>query len=102
MGVGNEMLFTWSHDHDGRHALDGKNFKRISFSEPILRQGQIWSLILLYWKKVKQWIVVYDLKLAIDDRGDKKFLLTSKLCPLGAVCPLPRGYIHVFNHEKME
>ena len=46
-------------------------------------------------------IVVYDLKLAIDDRSDKKYLLTSKLCPLGAVCPLARGYIHVLNHEKM-
>ena len=45
-------------------------------------------------------IVVYDLKLATDDRSDKKFLLTSKLCPLGAVCPLPWGYIHVLNHEK--
>ena len=34
-------------------------------------------------------IVVYDLKLAIDDRSDKKFLLTSKLFPLGlyALCP---------------
>ena len=46
-------------------------------------------------------IVVYDLKLATDDRSDKKFLLTSKLCPLGGVCPLPRGYIHVLYHEKM-
>ena len=45
-------------------------------------------------------IVNYDLKLATDDRSDKKFLLTSKLCPLGAVCPLPWGYIHVLNHEK--
>ena len=27
-------------------------------------------------------IVVYDLILATDDRSDKKFLLTSKLCPL--------------------
>ena len=45
-------------------------------------------------------IVVYDLKLATDDRSDKKFLLTSKLCPLGTVYPLPRGYIHVLNHEK--
>ena len=45
-------------------------------------------------------IVIYDLKLATDDRRDKKFLLTSKLCPLGAVCPLPWGYIHVLNHEK--
>ena len=45
-------------------------------------------------------IIVYDLKLATDDRNDKKFLLTSNLCPLGAVCPLPRGYIHVLNREK--
>ena len=45
-------------------------------------------------------IVVYDLKLATDDRNDKKFPLTSKLCPLAAVCPLPRGYIHILNHEK--
>ena len=45
-------------------------------------------------------IVVYDLKLATYDGSDKKFLLTSKLCPLGAVCPLSRGDIHVLNHEK--
>ena len=45
-------------------------------------------------------IVVYDLKLATDDLSDKKFLLTPKLYPQGAVCPLPRGYIHVLNHEK--
>ena len=45
-------------------------------------------------------IVVYDLKLATDDRSDKKFRLTSKLYPLGAVCPLPRGYMHALNHEK--
>ena len=36
-------------------------------------------------------IVVYDLKLATDNRRDKKFLLTSKLYPLGAVCPCPRS-----------
>ena len=46
-------------------------------------------------------IVVYDLKLATDDRRDKKFLLTSKLCPLEVVCPLPWGYIHILNHEKI-
>ena len=45
-------------------------------------------------------IVVCDLKLAIDDRSDKRFLLTSKLFPLGAVCPLPRAYMHVSNYEK--
>ena len=57
------------------------------------------------WEKGKtmdfsETLVVYDLKLATNDRSDKKFLLTSKLCPLGAVCHLPRGYIHVLNHEK--
>ena len=45
-------------------------------------------------------IVVYDLKLATGDQSDQKFLLTSKLCPLGDVSPLPQGYIHVLNHEK--
>ena len=57
------------------------------------------------WEKGKtmdfsETIVVYDLKLATDDQSDKKFPLTLKLCPLGAVCPLPWGYIHVLNHEK--
>ena len=48
-------------------------------------------------------IVIYDLKLATDDGSDKKFLLTSKLCPLRALCPLPRGYkrVHILNHENM-
>ena len=57
----------------------------------------------LVWEKGKtmdfpETIVVCDLKLAKDDRNDKTFLLTLKLCPLGAVYPLPRGYIHVLNH----
>ena len=42
------------------------------------------------WEKGKtmnfsETVVVYDLKLATDDRSDKKFLLTSKLCPLGHI-----------------
>ena len=57
------------------------------------------------WEKGKttdfsETVVVYDLKLATDDRSDKKFLLKSKLCPLGAVCPLPWDYIYISNHEK--
>ena len=43
-------------------------------------------------------IVVYDLKLATDDQtfqSDKKFLLTSKFCLLGAVCPCP-GAIYMY------
>ena len=51
-------------------------------------------------KDFSETIVVYDLKLATTDQNDKKFLLTSKLYPLGAVCLLPEGYIHVLNHEK--
>ena len=44
------------------------------------------------WEKGKtmdfsEAIVVYDLKLTTDDRSDKKFLLTSKLCPLGHTAP---------------
>ena len=45
-------------------------------------------------------IIVYHMKLATDYRTDMKFLLPANLCPLGAVCPLPRGYIHVLNHDK--
>ena len=57
------------------------------------------------WEKGKtvdfsETIVVYDLKLATVDRSDKKFLLTSTLCPLGGCMLLPRGYIHALNHEK--
>ena len=44
--------------------------------------------------------VVYDLKRTTDDRSDKKFLLTSKLCPCGLYAPLPQGYIHVLNYEN--
>ena len=57
-------------------------------------------------KDFSETIVVYDLKLATDDRSDKKFLLTSNFVPWwgggrgGGYLPLPRGYIHVLNHEK--
>ena len=57
------------------------------------------------WEKGKtmdfsETVVVYDLKLTTNDRSDKKFLLTSKLCPVGAVCPLPKDYVYVLNREK--
>ena len=52
------------------------------------------------WEKGKtmdfsETIVAYDLKLATDDRSDKKFLMTSKLCPLRAVCPC-LGVIYMY------
>ena len=34
-------------------------------------------------------IVIYDLKLATDDRSDKTFLLTSKRYPSGLYAPCP-------------
>ena len=60
---------------------------------PILRQGHIWSLMLLYGKKVKikmdfsETVLIYDLKRATDDQSDKKFLLT--LSPGGCMSPCP-------------
>ena len=52
------------------------------------------------WEKGKtidfpETIVVYDLKLATDVRSDKKFLLTSKLCPCGLYAPCP-GAIYMY------
>ena len=65
------------------------------------------SNLVLYafvWEKGKtmdfsETIVVYDLKLATDGWSDKKFLLTSKLCPLGAFCPCP-GAIYMYKIMK--
>ena len=56
------------------------------------------------WEKSKtmdflETIVVYDLKLATNDRSDKTFLLKSKLCPLEAVYPCP-GVIHMYKIMK--
>ena len=49
------------------------------------------------WEKGKtkdfsETIVVYDLKLATDDRSDMKFLLTSNLVPWGCMPPAPWLY----------
>ena len=43
--------------------------------------------------------VIYDLKLATDDRSNKKPVDIKTLSPGGCIA-LPRGYIHVLNHEK--
>ena len=58
------------------------------------------------WEKGKtmdfsETIVVYDLKLATNEWNDKTFLFTSKLCPLGAVCPCPRAiYMYMYSMMK--
>ena len=46
------------------------------------------------WEKGKtmefsETVVVYDLKLATDDRSARSFLLTSKRCPWGLYAPCP-------------
>ena len=58
------------------------------------------------WEKGKtkdfsETIVLYDLKLATDDGSDKKLLLTSKLCPLGAVCPTAPGLYTCIKWKKL-
>ena len=57
------------------------------------------------WEKGKtmdflETIVTYDSKLAKDDRSDKKFLLTSKLCPPWTVCPLPHLYTCIKSWKR--
>ena len=59
------------------------------------------------WEKGKtmdfsETIVVYDLKLATDDRSDKKFLLTSKLFfPWGLYAPALGLYTCIKSWKKM-
>ena len=69
---------------------------------PVLWPGQIWSLMLLYGKKVKQWIFQKLLSSMTWNEQpmtevSRSFCWHQKLCPLGAVCPLPHGYIHELN-----
>ena len=66
---------TWAISWQGQILVTGKKGKTMDFSETI---------------------VVYDLNLATDGRSDKKFLLTSKLCPMGAVCPLLGATIYMY------
>ena len=48
------------------------------------RLGLVPYALAFVWEKVKTVdFSVYVLQLATDDRSDEKFLLTSKLCPLG-------------------
>ena len=72
---------------------------------PILQQGQIWSLMLLYGKKVKQWIFQILLSSMIWNwqqmtEVTRSFCWHQNFVPWGAVCSYPGGYIHVLNHEK--
>ena len=89
----------------------GKNLKKSFSPEPKALKVGMQHLVLEYYQVCSNddpelTLTYFTARLNLvpyvtDDRSDKKFLLTSKLCPLGAVCPLPRGYIHVLNHEKL-
>ena len=79
----------------------------LSWPWPILQPRSNLVPYAFVWNKGKtmdfsETVVVYDLKLATDDRNDKKFLLTSKLCPLGAVFPVAPGiYIYIKSWKKL-
>ena len=71
---------------------------------PILWQGQIWSLMLLYGKRVKQWIFQKYCRLWFETgnrwpKWQEVSVDLKTLSPRGCML-LPRGYIHVLNHEK--
>ena len=72
----------------------------------ILRQGQIWSHMLLYRKKVKQWIFQKLLSSMIWN-WQQMTKVTSSFCWHQTLSPgwgccmlLPQGYIYVLSHEK--
>ena len=68
-----------------------------------------WSNLVPYafvWEKSKtmdfsETIVISDLNLAKDDRSDKTFLLTSKLCPKWLYTPCP-GAIYMYIYYIMK
>ena len=74
------------------------------------RSGLVPYALAFVWEKVKtvdfsETIVVYVLQLATDDRSDEKFLLTSKLCPLGGggglYAPAPGLYTCIKSWKQM-
>ena len=69
----------------------------LSWPWPTLQQGQIWSLMLLYGKKVKQWIFQKLLKSMIWNK-QQMTEVTRSYCWHQNLSP--GGYIYVLNHEK--
>ena len=70
----------------------------LGWPRPILRQGQIWSLMLFVWEKGKtmdfsKTIVIYGLKLAIDDWSDEVSVDIKTSWGLYAPCP---GAIYMY------
>ena len=73
---------------------------------PILRQGQIWSLMLLYGKKVKQWIFQKLLSSMIWNwqqvtEVTRSFCWHQNFVPWGAVCSYPGAiYMYLIMKKK--
>ena len=70
------------------------SFKWWPWVDFFLWQGQLCFLMLLYGKIYISSGKMYVISLKIlttNDRSDKMFLLTSKFCPQGVVCPYPEA-----------
>ena len=74
---------------------------------PILRQGQIWSLMLLYGKRVKQWIfqkqlstVVYIVTVWRNAPLQNSALFLCNICPGGCMPPAPGLYTCIKSWKK--
>ena len=73
---------------------------------PILRQGQIWSCMLLYAEKVKQWIFQKLLSSMIWNwqqmiRGTRSFCWHQNFVPLGLYAPAPGLYTCIKSWKKL-
>ena len=80
-------------------------FMTLGWPLPIFWQDQIWSLMLLNGRKVKQWIFQKLLSSMWFETGNRwlkwqEVSVDLKTLSPGGCMPLPRGYIHVLNHEK--
>ena len=122
VGLGNESLFTGSgsHDHYGHHAhIWWKPFKNLLQNQrandlvacyvalgtlarhnlykwwpwPILQQGQIWSLMLLYGEKVLESHLMEETYSKWPEW--QKVDVKIKILTPGGCLPLPQGFIHV-------
>ena len=75
----------------------------LSWPWPILRQGQIWFLVLLYGKTVNGFFInCCSLWFETSNRWPKwqEISVGIKTLSPGGCMPLPRGYIYVLNHGK--
>ena len=66
---------------------------------PILQQGLMWLLMFLYWEKMLESHLMKTYSKLSE--WQKVYVKIKKSDPRGDVCPLSRGYIHVWNQAKI-